>query len=113
MRPAVSVGFQASLDYKPVNVSAVDGFPYSIQPPDLFDEIAVDHYFDLSEFPDSTESVLVDATQDFFNSSFITQDSLTNPYGLCDQLGAKHFDLQADSGATNFVSDETRLAAEV
>jgi hypothetical protein len=55
----------------------------------------------------------VDASQDFFNSSFMAQDNIINPYGLCDQIGAKHFDLQADSGATNFVSDETGLAAEV
>jgi len=108
----VSVGFPASLDYKPV-IPNIDGFPYSLQPPDLYDENSVDNFFDLSEFPDATESSLVDASQDFFNSSFMAQDNIINPYGLCDQIGAKHFDLQADSGATNFVSDETGLAAEV
>ncbi|OCL03799.1 hypothetical protein AOQ84DRAFT_347098 [Glonium stellatum] len=79
----------------------------------LYDENPVDNFFDLSEFPDAPESSLVDASQDFFNSSFMAQDPIINPYGLCDQIGAKHFDLQADSGATNFVSDETSLAAEV
>ena len=108
----MSVGFPAPLDYKPVTIPNLDDFPYSLQPPNLYDENPVDNFFDLSEFPDATESSLVDASQDFFNSSFMAQDNIINPYGLCDQIGAKHFDLQADSGATNFVSDETGLAAE-
>jgi transcriptional activator HAC1 len=109
--PAVSVGFPPSLT-KLAGVPTVNDFPYSLQPSSLYDDKAHDIYFDFDQFPDPSESSLAEASQAFFNSSFITHDSVTNPYGLSDPNDAKLFDMQTDSGATAFVSDETCLAAE-
>jgi hypothetical protein len=106
----VSVGLPAvTLDYtKPsAGVQAFDSLAPSLDPSIFNEDATMDTFFDLSGCDD-----LVDSTQNFFATSFVAHDSTSNPYGLGDTFDAKLFDMQADSGATPCVSDETCLAAE-
>ncbi|KAF2115871.1 hypothetical protein BDV96DRAFT_646048 [Lophiotrema nucula] len=90
-------------------------FPYTLQShtQHAVDEKPLDSLFDFDQFPENhVESVsgLVDHN-DFF-AGHIFHDTHANPYGLSDNFGARHFDLQTDSGAAYNASDEA-LAAEV
>jgi len=106
----VSVGLPAvALDYsKPsASVPAFDSFAPSFDPSIFNEDATMDTFFDLSGCDDTADS-----TQNFFATSFVAHDSTSNPYCLGDTFDAKLFDMQADSGATPRVSDETCLAVE-
>jgi hypothetical protein len=85
----------------------------------------LEHMFDFSAFGDDENTLFLEPTS-YFEASFPSstssnnqQDSLTathiplfSPAGLPDSLGAKPFDLPADSGATSLVSDGSGNAVE-
>ncbi|KAF2191075.1 hypothetical protein K469DRAFT_558263 [Zopfia rhizophila CBS 207.26] len=100
---AILCDLQCHLDAKPTGLPSGFDLFHPVQPV-IDEEKPMDSLFDFDSFP----SGVVDQP-DFFTSF----DPISNPYGLSEPIGAKFFDLQADSGATALVSDETCLAAEV
>lgn len=117
MRPAVSVEPGRSSFTEPVaiDISGLpddSGFGYSIPMPAPLDDekpcstTNMDTLFDFDSFPTSS----LDDQPDFFALAHFSDSSVSNPYGLSDQLGARAFDLQNDSGAALIASDE-HLAA--
>lgn len=108
----MSPGFSAADFDKSVGVSGGDGFSFCHQPSSFLDNKPDESLFDFDSFADSPVS-LVDTTQSLFDSSFASHDPITLPFESTDYYDANPFDLQTDSGATNMVSDESVLAAEM
>lgn len=108
MRPAVSVGFEHSLECKPSAIASFDSFSFHPAPA-VVDDAPLDNMFDFSAFGAETTDSACFEPQNFFDSSY--QQESISPLSLTDPFGTKYFDLLADSGAT-LVSDECGMAVQ-
>ncbi|KAF2787975.1 hypothetical protein K505DRAFT_315761 [Melanomma pulvis-pyrius CBS 109.77] len=106
---AILCDLQSSLQTTVASCDA--GFPYNLQPHNLFDEKPLESLFDFDQFPEHTQEPTSMGDQtDFFSSAIFEHSS--NSYSLSDQFDVKNFDLQTAPGAAIYASDEA-LAVEI
>jgi len=83
----------------------------SFPPPDVVDSPFDSPFFDFDHFCEPPSAAAPELEGPGAEATLFDDDSHLAAFAAFDQYGTKTFDLHADSGATDFVSDEPGIAA--